>query len=433
MRPARRGAPLRAKRAGRRGQGPARPPWPASGARPPGGLLRVRSVPGAVCWARGVVPWVVSGRGAEGLRGQAERLRDFGSAEEDLAVGDVGLSLAGRPLFEGRGVVLGGDRAELLAGLDTLAGGGAAANVARGVFGVGGAGGVVFVFPGQGSQWEGMAVELLDCSPVFAAALRECGEALGEFVDWSVEDVLRGAAGAPSLERIEVVQPVLFAVMVSLARLWGACGVRPDAVVGHSQGEIAAAYVAGGLSLRDAARVMALRSRMLAGLAGRGGVASVALGVEQVRERLRRWDGRAVVAGANGPRSVVVAGDREALRELLEECAAEDVRAREVPGTVASHSPLGRGVSRGGAGGSLAGGTALGGGAVLLDGHRRSARHSRVGRGVLVPEPAGAGGVRAGDAGAAGRGAPDVHRDQPPSGAGRRAAGNRRGGIRGGW
>ncbi len=168
--------------------------------------------------------------------------------------------------------------------------------------------------------------------------MRECEEALAGFVDWSVEGVLRGVPGAPSLERIEVVQPVLFAVMVSLARLWGACGVRPAAVVGHSQGEIAAAHVAGGLSLLDAARVVALRSRVLAGLAGHGAVASVVQGVERVRERLRRWDGRLVVAGVNGPRSVGVAGDREALLEFLQECAAEEVRAREVPGTVASHS-----------------------------------------------------------------------------------------------
>ena len=285
-----------------------------------------------------LVPWLISGRGAEGLRGQAERLRDFVGAEADLPIGDLARSLAERAVFDGRGVVLGGDRAELVAGLDALAQGVQAGSVARGVVGADGAGGIVFVFPGQGSQWEGMAVELLDCSPVFAGAIRECAEALEEFVDWSVEEVLRGVTGSPSLERIEVVQPVLFAVMVSLARLWGACGVHPDAVVGHSQGEVAAAYVAGGLSLRDAARVVALRSRMLAGLAGHGAVASVALGVDRVGELLRRWNGRVVVAGVNGPRSVVVAGDREALRELLEECAAKDVHAREIRGTVASHS-----------------------------------------------------------------------------------------------
>src|ERR1700689_2908965 len=109
-------------------------------------------------------------------------------------------------------------------------------------------------------------------------------------------DVLRGVPGAPSLERIDVVQPVLFAMMVSLARLWGVCGVRPDVVIGHSQGELAAAHVAGGISLPDAARVVALRSKMLAGLAGRGRMASIALGAQELAERLRRWGGRIVIA-----------------------------------------------------------------------------------------------------------------------------------------
>ncbi len=288
----------------------------------------------------GAVPLVVSARSEGALREQAGRLRaTLAAGRTAPAPADVGLSLVGRPAFAHRAVVVGGEREQLLGGLDAVAEAAPAAGVVAGAVSTDGPGGVVFVFPGQGSQWEGMAVELLDSSPVFAEAMRECGEALARFTDWSVEAVLRGTDGAPSLQRIEVVQPALFAVMVSLARLWGACGVRPDAVVGHSQGEIAAAHLAGGLSLRDAARVVALRSRMLSGLVGRGAVASVAEGVEQVRERLQRWEGRIVVAAVNGPRSVGVAGDREALLELLQECAAEDVRAREVAGTVASHSP----------------------------------------------------------------------------------------------
>ncbi|MEK8169000.1 acyltransferase domain-containing protein [Streptomyces sp. M19] len=137
----------------------------------------------------------------------------------------------------------------------------------------------MFVFPGQGSQWVGMAVELLDSSPVFAARMAECGQALSAFVEWSLLDVVR----AGEFEQVDVVQPVLWAVMVSLAEVWKSVGVTPDAVVGHSQGEIAAAVVAGGLSLEDGARVVALRSRAIRALAGRGGMVSVALPADEVR------------------------------------------------------------------------------------------------------------------------------------------------------
>ncbi|MFA1552051.1 acyltransferase domain-containing protein, partial [Actinomadura chokoriensis] len=140
------------------------------------------------------------------------------------------------------------------------------------------------------------------------------------------------------LDRVDVVQPVLFAVMVSLAALWRSYGVEPAAVVGHSQGEIAAACVAGALSLQDAAQVVALRSRELAVLAGRGGMVSVSAPVERVRQWLRRWDGRLDVAAINGPGSTVVSGEVPALEELLAECQAEGVRARRVPVDYASHS-----------------------------------------------------------------------------------------------
>ncbi|MEU1020485.1 type I polyketide synthase, partial [Streptomyces sp. NPDC005898] len=179
-----------------------------------------------------VVPWVVSGRGVEALRGQAAQLLSRVEADEKLSSVDVGWSLAsGRSAFEYRGVVIGGGRDALLAGLGALARGETAAGVvgapARGLSGA--ADRVVFVFPGQGSQWAGMAVELLDSAPVFAERFAECGRALGEFVDWDPESVVRQAPGAPSLERVDVVQPVLWAVMVSLAALWRSYGVEPAA------------------------------------------------------------------------------------------------------------------------------------------------------------------------------------------------------------
>ncbi len=259
-----------------------------------------------------------------------------------IEVVDVGLSLGvGRAMLENRAVLIGEHREGLLGGLRALALGESAVNVIEGA--VGSAvrdSGVVFVFAGQGSQWQGMAIGLLGSSPVFAEGIRACGEVLAPFVDWSLEDVLRGETGAPGLDRVDVVQPVLFAVMVSLARLWQACGVQPSVVVGHSQGEIAAAHIAGGLSLGDAARVVALRSQLLMRLVGHGAMASVELGAEQLGLRLERWCDRVTIAGVNGPSSSVVSGELDAVNQFLEECAGDGIRARKIAAAVgAGHSP----------------------------------------------------------------------------------------------
>ncbi|MFF2851893.1 SDR family NAD(P)-dependent oxidoreductase, partial [Streptomyces sp. NPDC058001] len=285
-----------------------------------------------------VVPWVVSARTAEGLVAQVERLAQFADERPELDSMNAGFSLAGsRSVLEHRAVVLGQDRDDLVAGLRSLASGAQAAGVVSGVGDVRGR--VVFVFPGQGSQWAGMAVELLESSVVFGEAFAECDRVLGASTGWSVADVVRGAVGAPSLERIEVLQPVLFAVQVSLAALWRSMGVEPAAVVGHSQGEVAAAHVAGGLTLEDAARLVVWRSGLFAeALVGHGAVASVALDAEAVEGRLAGLDGRLSLAGRNGPGAVTVAGEVAALEEFVAACHEDQVRARILGSTVASHS-----------------------------------------------------------------------------------------------
>ncbi|WP_369183252.1 SDR family NAD(P)-dependent oxidoreductase [Streptomyces sp. Y1] len=283
------------------------------------------------------VPVVVSGRSEAALREQADRLRAHLLARPELSPLDAGFSAATtRAQLERRAAVVAADRQELLAGLAALATAEPAASVVEGQA-IGGK--PVFVFPGQGAQWVGMAVELLDSSPVFAAEIAACGEALAEFVDWSLEDVLHGVEGAPTFERVDVVQPALFAVMVSLAALWRSYGVEPSAVVGHSQGEIAAAYVAGGLSLRDAARIVAVRSQLVRDkLAGLGGMMSVPLPVDRVEELLAPYAGRLSVAAVNGPAAVVVAGEPGALDEVFEACERDGIRARKVKVDYASHS-----------------------------------------------------------------------------------------------
>ncbi|WP_404870388.1 type I polyketide synthase [Kitasatospora griseola] len=277
------------------------------------------------------VPWVLSARTPEALRAQAAALYERVAAEPGLSVLDVGHSLlAGRSRFTERAVVVGADRDELLAGVAALSRGKGSAAVL-----VGGGplpGRSVLVFPGQGSQWVGMAVELLGESEVFAARMAECERALAPYVDWSLVEALGSEA---LLARVDVVQPVLWAVMVSLAEVWRSFGVVPDAVVGHSQGEIAAAVVAGGLSIEDGARVVALRSRAVGALAGRGGMASVPLPVEAVRERIA---GRLSVAAVNGPSSTTVSGDADAVTALVEELLEEGVWATPIEVDYASHS-----------------------------------------------------------------------------------------------
>ncbi|MET9913795.1 acyltransferase domain-containing protein [Streptomyces sp. NPDC006476] len=281
-----------------------------------------------------VVPFVVSGRGPAGLRAQARRLLGYAEGQRG-GIADTGFSLATtRSPCDHRAVVLASDRDELLSGLRDAAEGQVAPGVVEGSTAP--VRRTAFVFPGQGGQWAGMAVELLDTLPVFADHLRACEEAFAAELDWSPIDVLRGVAGAPQLDRVDVVQPLLFAVMTGLAAVWRSVGVEPDAVVGHSQGEIAAAYVAGALSLADAARVVILRSRCLGRLAGTGGMVSVLSPADEVRARLAPWGGRLEIAAVNGPGSTVVSGDVAALDELLVQL--QDVRARRIPVDYASHS-----------------------------------------------------------------------------------------------
>nr|WP_232327805.1 type I polyketide synthase [Kibdelosporangium sp. MJ126-NF4]CEL13384.1 Malonyl CoA-acyl carrier protein transacylase [Kibdelosporangium sp. MJ126-NF4]CTQ99073.1 Malonyl CoA-acyl carrier protein transacylase (EC 2.3.1.39) [Kibdelosporangium sp. MJ126-NF4] len=283
----------------------------------------------------GSVPMLLSARTPSALRAQA----DLMLARLDSApVGDLAYSLATtRATLEHRAVVVSDDRDGFARGLQALSAGEAADNLRVGQAGDDDR--AVFVFPGQGAQWAGMAVELLDSSPVFAARMAECAAVIESYVDWSLFDVLRGVPGAPTFDQIEVVQPALFSMMVSLAELWRSYGVTPAAVIGQSQGELAAACVAGALSLEDSVKVIVLRSRLFAEeLVGKGGFASVALSASAVTERIARWGDRLSIAGINSPGAVTVAGEWAALREFEAECVADEIPVRVLQASMASHS-----------------------------------------------------------------------------------------------
>ncbi|HMG22252.1 MAG TPA: acyltransferase domain-containing protein, partial [Kofleriaceae bacterium] len=284
------------------------------------------------------VPLVVSGLGEDALRANAERLA---ARLEDASRGsllDVAFSQATtRTAFAERAVVRAGDAATAIRALRQIARGAPPAEVVRASAR---ASRLVFVFPGLGSQHAGMCGSLLD-DPMFAGALADCDRALREFTELSVVELLRAPAAAQdaAFARADQVQPLLFAVAVALARRWQALGVAPSAVVGHSQGEVPAAVIAGALSLEDGARIVCLRSRLIHHLPTTGGMASIGLPLVEVERRLAAAAPRLAVAVVNGAAATVVAGERGELERWVAALEVDGVPCRRIKVDRAGHSP----------------------------------------------------------------------------------------------
>ena len=200
---------------------------------------------------------------------------------------------------------------------------------------------IAFVFSGQGGQWPGMGRRLMDQEPIFRAALERCEAALKALTDWSLLAELNAPEGQSRLDEINVIQPTIFAIQVALAELWRSWGIEPDAVIGHSMGEVAAACVAGVLSLEDAARVICHRSQLMKRLSGQGAMALVELSYSEAEAVVAEFGfaDRLGVAVSNGPSSTVLSGDPSALQEVVDQLESQGVFCRFVKVDVAAHSP----------------------------------------------------------------------------------------------
>jgi acyl transferase domain-containing protein/acyl carrier protein len=198
---------------------------------------------------------------------------------------------------------------------------------------------IAFVFPGHGAQWPGMGLSLFAKEPAFRRAVERCDAAIKVEAGWSLIEEIHADAMRSRLDAVDVAQPALFAFGVALAELWKSWGVTPSAVIGHSMGEVAAAHVAGALSLTDATRIICRRSRLLQSTE-RGGMMLLELSTDEAQKIADKFVGRLVIGAINGPRSTVLAGDQDALQEVATVLKAQDIYCRIVKGSPAGHSHL---------------------------------------------------------------------------------------------
>ena len=282
----------------------------------------------------------LSARSPEALRAAAQTYQHF-LATSQLSLHDICYSASVRQSHHNyRLAVAGNSSAQLLEGLEAFLKGETRAGLSCGRTASASRRKLVFAFSGQGSQWFGMGRTLLHQEPVFRKVIERCELAMRPNTDWSLIAELGAIDPAQSrLNEVDVIQPVLFAIQVALAALWRSWGIEPTAVVGHSMGEVAAAYVAGALSLEDAARVICIRSKLVKRTIGKGAMASVELSIEDARSAIAGYEDRVSIAVSTSPASTVLSGDPVALAEIVEQLQRRDVFCRMVKVDFASHSP----------------------------------------------------------------------------------------------
>jgi acyl transferase domain-containing protein/acyl carrier protein len=276
----------------------------------------------------------LSARNPEALHALARSYQQFFSAETLPSLADICYTASTRRNhYEYRAALVGASQAELKEQLVTFL---ERKNVSEVVSDQHR---LVFVFPGQGSQWVGMGKQLFAHEPVFRAAIERCEAAMRHHVSWSLSAVVQGEGESELLACIDVIQPLIFAVQISLAALWRSWGIQPDAVIGHSMGEIAAFYIAGALTLDDAVQIICQRSQLLRRISGQGSMALVDLSQADTRSVLAGYETRLSLAVSNSTRSTVISGETQAVEEVLARLRERDIFCRQIKVDVASHSP----------------------------------------------------------------------------------------------
>ena len=299
----------------------------------------------------GVLPFLLSGKSDEALRAQAQRLHEYLDSDPRLEIADVSYSLTiARSMFQHRGVVLGCEREDVLGGLSALAMGDPAAGVVHGATPASpGDSGLAFLFTGQGSQRVGMGRELYDVFPVFRRALDEICVEFDEHLEHPLREVLLasderdgslpgGRLVAGLLDQTLYTQAGLFALEVALFRLLESWGVRPDFLMGHSIGELAAAHVAGVFSLSDACVLVAARGRLMGALPAGGAMVSVQASEREMVKAIETYQGRVALAAINGPSSVVISGEETAVLDLADTWSEKGAKTKRLRVSHAFHS-----------------------------------------------------------------------------------------------
>lgn len=282
----------------------------------------------------------LSAKSPEALTAAAQAYRTFLSeSEETLDLGDLCYTAGSRRTHhtERLGLVA-ESREEFMEQLDVVVAGETQVGVVRGTAGSR-TGKLAFVFSGMGSQWIGMGQELLAREPIFRAAIERCDAAMRPYSGWSVFEELAAPSSESRLDDIGILQPVLFAIGVGLADLWRSWGIEPDGVVGHSVGEVAAAHVAGVLSLDTAARIVCHRGAVLRQVSGKGAMVSVGLTSEEAAQAVKGYEGRVSVAVINSRGTTVLSGEPDAIQEIATQLEARGVLCRMVRADIAFHGP----------------------------------------------------------------------------------------------